>query len=230
MDINRLGKSLNARGAWINFRHPPYSIRRVLERTSLMAVGLGYGLLLLFNLQLPAEQRRQAQREDLNYAKAILRQSKDLILRADSVSASEKSIDPILLKRLLSDISSFHLLISMHPKGFEAGFVIPDVIGGINLGKVIASYGLQTYQGDAKYGPVLIDIDSVYYLIIKDEIELHGNTWNIYLVEDISRQIRQQEILAWVLILAALLASMVTLLLTRTAFDEVWSLCSALAA
>ncbi|KZR65757.1 Sensor kinase CusS [Prochlorococcus sp. MIT 1303] len=181
-----------------------------------MAVGLGYGLLLLFNLQLPAEQRRQAQREDLDYVKAILRQSKDLILRADSVSASENSIDPLLLKRLLSDFSSFRLLISMHPKGFEAGFVIPDVRGGINLGKILASYGLQIYQGDAKYGPVLIDIDSVYYLIIKDEIELHGNTWNIYLVEDISRQIRQQEILTWVLILAALLASMVTLLLTRT--------------
>ncbi|KZR70041.1 Sensor kinase CusS [Prochlorococcus marinus str. MIT 1313] len=104
----------------------------------------------------------------------------------------------------------------MHPKGFEAGFVVPDVSGGINLGKVLAFYGLQKYQGDAKYGPALIDIDSVYYLIIKDEIELHGNTWNIYLVEDISRQIRQQEVLAWVLILAALLASMVTLLLTRS--------------
>ncbi len=181
-----------------------------------MAVGLGYGLLLLFNLQLPAEQRRQAQREDLNYAKAILRQSKDLILRADSVSASENRIDPLLLKRLLSDFSSFHLLISMHPKGFEAGFVMPDVRGGINLGKVLASYGLQNYRGDAKYGPVLIDIDSVYYSIIKDEIKLHGNAWNIYLVEDVSRQIRQQEILTWVLILAALLASMVTLLLTRT--------------
>ncbi|ABM78817.1 sensor histidine kinase [Prochlorococcus marinus] len=207
---------MNARGAWINFRHPPYSIRRVLERTSLMAVGLGYGLLLLFNLQLPAEQRRQAQREDLDDAKAILRQSKDLILRADSVSASENSIDPLLLKRLLSDFSSFHLLISMHPKGFEAGFVMPDVRGDISLGRVLSSYGLQKYQGDAKYGPVLIDIDSAYYSIIKDEIELHGNTWNIYLVQDVSRQIRQQNILTIILILAALLASMVTLFLTRT--------------
>ncbi|KZR65082.1 HAMP domain-containing sensor histidine kinase [Prochlorococcus sp. MIT 1306] len=215
MDINRLGKSLRVRGAWVNLRSPPYSIRRVLERTSLMAVLLGYGLLLLFNVQLPAEQRRQSQLEALEYAKAVLRKSKDSILRSDPASASGASIDPLLLKRLLSNFSSFRLVLWMHPKGFEAGLVKPDVNSNVSLGRVLALRYLQNQDGDSQYGPILVDGDSGHYSIAKDEIKLHGNTWNIYLLEDVTRQIRQQEILTLIIILAASIASMVTLFLTR---------------
>ena len=52
MDIPRLGKPFGVRGARAIHKSAPYSIRRALERTSLMAVMLGYGLLLLFTVQL----------------------------------------------------------------------------------------------------------------------------------------------------------------------------------
>ncbi|KZR66920.1 HAMP domain-containing histidine kinase [Cyanobacteria bacterium 150NLHA] len=216
LDLCNLGKSLRIRREWGSLRSPPYSIRSVLERTSLMAVLLGYGLLLLFNVQLPAEQRRQSQLEALEYAKDLLGKSKDSILRSDPASASGASIDPVLLKRLLSDFSSFRLVLWMHPKGFEAGLVKPDVISNVSLGRVLGLRYLQNNQGNSQYGPILIDVDSGHYSIAKDEIKLHGNTWNIYLLEDVSRQIYQQKILILIIILAGSIASMVTLFLART--------------
>ncbi|MFL0751139.1 MAG: sensor histidine kinase [Prochlorococcus sp.] len=216
MDIQRLGKSLAARFSRSFNSSTPYSIRRALERTSLMAVMLGYGLLLLFSVQLPAEQRRQSQIEALKYAKVTLREAKDSILHVDSVSGSGSSIDPLLLKRVLSNLSSFRLALWMHPKGFEAGLVMPEEMTNALFVDSPALDYLANNQHYSSFGPVLLSADSGYYYFTKDQIRLHGNTWSLYLLEDVSQQIRQQQILTLILVLAAFIASMVTLLLTRT--------------
>jgi len=216
MDIPRLGKPFGVRGARAIHKSAPYSIRRALERTSLMAVMLGYGLLLLFSVQLPAEQRRQSQIQALKYAKTILRESKDSILDTDPSTTSRSSIDPLLLKRVLSDFSSFRLALWMHPKGFEEGLVMPDKISNALLLRSPALRYLEDNQLYSRFGPVLLSTDSDHYYLTKDQIRLHGNTWSLYLLEDVSQQIRQQQILTLILILAASIASMVTLLLTRT--------------
>ncbi|MFL0795769.1 MAG: sensor histidine kinase, partial [Prochlorococcus sp.] len=181
MDIPRLGKLFGVRGARAIHKSAPYSIRRALERTSLMAVMLGYGLLLLFSVQLPAEQRRQSQIQALKYAKTILRESKDSILDTDPSSISRSSIDPLLLKRVLSDFSSFRLALWMHPKGFEEGLVMPDKISNALLLRSPALRYLEDNQLYSRFGPVLLSTDSDHYYLTKDQIRLHGNTWSLYL-------------------------------------------------
>ena len=73
-------------------------MRRSLERTSLMAVLLGYGLLLYVNLTLQPLQQKQRQERAFEHAKTILRDSESSILRDDSGSSSGQSIDTKLLQ------------------------------------------------------------------------------------------------------------------------------------
>ena len=89
------------------------SIQRRLERTGVVALLLGYGLLLAVNLQLFREQRYQRQLQTMRRAERLLRSSED-------------QQDPQALRRILSDFSSFDLVLWGHPDGSPAGLVMPQ--------------------------------------------------------------------------------------------------------
>ncbi len=72
-------------------------IQRRLERTSLLAVFLGYGLLLAVDLQLFKEQRYQRQLLTMRKAEMLL------------TSSHQDQNDPAVLRRILSDFSTFDL-------------------------------------------------------------------------------------------------------------------------
>ena len=195
-------------------------MRRSLERTSLMAVLLGYGLLLYVNLTLQPLQQKQRHERAFEHAKTILRDSESSILRVDLDSPSGQSIDSKLLQEVLGHLSSYRSEICLHPKGGDRELVTRALIGNnfIDQNPEIRLACERFSQSGST--PIIYGSDSGQYSVESGEIKLHGEAWQMYLVDDITEEIEYQQILAWILTPTAILASLITILLTRAGIQR----------
>ena len=109
---------------WRRWWQTPSTIQSRLERTSLIAVLLGYGLLLAVDLQLFNEQRHQRQLQTMERAELLLAESAEAMARSSGGSRQGR-FDSSGLQRTLSDFSSYRLALWMHPQGIPASLVAP---------------------------------------------------------------------------------------------------------
>ena len=178
------------------------SIQRRLERTGVMALLLGYGLLLAVNLQLFREQRYQRQLQTMRRAERLLRSSED---QQDSQA----------LRRILSDFSSFDLVLWGHPDGFPASLVMPQ---SSHNDRLASSPGL-LLQAESRsvqnMAPQLFEYDDRSYMLSSEEINWGGTPWRFHLLRDVSDAVAFQRQLNGLLLLAAVLASLVSILINR---------------
>ena len=182
---------------------PPTAIQRRLERTSLVAVLLGYGLLLMVNLQVFAQQRYQRQLD-------IMRRAERVVLR----SSAEK-VDVQTLQRTLSHFSSFDLALWGHPTRFPAGMVLPQ----LSSNDLIVSTPALRFQAEEQVRrmsrPQTFEAEGRTYLVSGTTLTLGKTPWSLYLLKDVSQDVALQRQLNLILTVAALLASLVTLMLNR---------------
>ena len=178
------------------------SIQRRLERTGLLALLLGYGLLLAVNLQLFKEQRYQRQLQTMRRAEQVLRSSQD-------------QEDPEALRRILSDFSSFDLVLWGHPDGFPSGMVMPQTS---NHDRLASSPGLlfQAEERSAqRMAPQLFQHADRSYMLSSTQLNWGGTPWTFHLLRDVSDAVAFQRQLNGLLLLAAVLASVVSILINR---------------
>lgn len=178
------------------------SIQRRLERTGVVALLLGYGLLLAVNLQLFREQRYQRQLQTMRRAERLL-------------SSSQNRQDPQALRRVFSDFSSFDLALWGHPDGVPAGLVMPQSSGHDRLS---ARPGLR-FEAEQRalrqMAPQLFEHDERSYMLSSAQLPWRGTSWTFYLLRDVSDAIAFQRQLNGLLLLAAVLASVVSILINR---------------
>ena len=178
------------------------SIQRRLERTGVVALLLGYGLLLAVNLQVFREQRHQRQLQIMRRAERLLRSGED---QQDSQA----------LRRILSDFSSFDLVLWGHPDGFPAGLVMPQ---SSNNDRLASRPGL-LIEAEARSeqitAPQLFEHDDRSYMVSSEAINWGGTLWRFHLLRDVSDAVAFQRQLNGLLLLAAVLASVVSLLINR---------------
>ena len=178
------------------------SIQRRLERTGVVALLLGYGLLLAVNLQVFREQRHQRQLQIMRRAERLLRSGED---QQDSQA----------LRRILSDVSSFDLVLWGHPDGFPAGLVMPQ---SSNNDRLASRPGL-LIEAEARSeqitAPQLFEHDDRSYMVSSEAINWGGTLWRFHLLRDVSDAVAFQRQLNGLLLLAAVLASVVSLLINR---------------
>ena len=198
------------------FGSPSFSMRRALERTSLLSVLFGYGLFLYVILTLQPLQRKQRQVMTFDHVKTTLQKSEPLLIGTNPKSSSQKSIDLQSLQRVLSDLSSYRLAIWMHPIGIPGDFVIPTSTSNTFFQKVPSLRNATKNISKSELGPIVYSVNSRHFALDSSEIQFHGKTWKIHLVDDITQEIEYQQILAWILPPIALIASLITILLTRS--------------
>lgn len=194
---------------WMPPRRPHFTtastaIQRRLERTSLLAVLLGYALLLAVNLQLFKEQRYQRQLQTMRRAELLL-----------ISSAQAPSQAPAVLRRVLSDFSTFDLALWGHPTGFPAGMVMPQP----SSNDWLASSPDLRFQAEEfarrRMAPQMFEHDNRRYMLSSTSLDWRGTPWTLYLLRDVSDEVAFQRQLNGLLLLAAVLASLVSILLNR---------------
>ena len=172
------------------------SIRRQLERTGLLAVLTGYGLLLLVNVQLFQQQRNQRQ--------MITMQRAERLLRSNVAVAGQ----PQKLQRLLSSFSSSKLALWGHfadQQSVDAALMDPSAD--------LRQRAEQLAQNPSR--PQLFRNRSGSYMITSRALELNGNPFRLYLLDDVSAEVAFQRQLNALLLLAAVLAALLSVLLNR---------------
>ena len=182
---------------------PPTAIQRRLERTSLVAVLLGYGLLLVVNLQVFAQQRYQRQLD-------MMRRAERVVLRS-----SAEQVDAQTLQRTLSHFSTFDLALWGHPTGFPAGMVMPQ----LSSNDLIVSTPALRFQAEEQVRrmsrPQTFEAEGRTYTVSGTTLSLGKTPWSLYLLKDVSEDVALQHQLNWILTAAAVLASLITILLNR---------------
>ena len=183
-------------------------IQRRLERTSLVAVLLGYGLLLAVNLQVFSQQRYQRQLNTMSRAERVL-------LRSDEDPAAADN-----LQRILSHFSTFDLALWGHPMSLPAGMVMPQ----LSSNDFIASAPGLRFRAEElvrrSSRPQTFRFEGSTYTVSGKTLNLGGMKWSLYLLRDVSSDVALQQLLTWILTGAALLASMVTLGLNRSGIQR----------
>ena len=197
-----------------------FSIRRSIERNSLIAVLLGYGLILYVILTLQPLQQKQRQERAFEHATTTIRQFDTAILSADAESPSGKSVDPDLLQQVLGQLSSYRLAICMHPKGVESELVTPILIDKALVEKTPAILLACERLIKSELTSALHKSDFAQYSVESGEVDLYGAIWEMHLVVDSSDEAEYQEILIWILAPTVILASLITILLTRAGIQQ----------
>ena len=185
-----------------------------------MAVLLGYGLMLYVILTLQPLQQKQRQERAFEHAITTIKRSHAAIHSQAPHSHSDKSIDPDLLQQVLGQLSSYNLAICMHPKGVESELVTPVLTDndlGENTPSILLACEKFVNPGSAS---VLQGSDLAKYSVESGVIELHGEPWTLHLLADVSDEAEYREILAWILAPTFILASLITILITRTGIRE----------
>ena len=184
------------------------SIQRRLERTGVVALLLGYGLLLAVNLQLFREQRYQRQLQTMRRAERLLRSSED-------------QQDPQALRRILSDFSSFDLVLWGHPDGFPAGLVMPQ---SSNNDRLASSPGL-LLQAEARSNQSMA-LSCLSMTSAATCSAARRSTGAARLAVSSAPRCERCGCLSaatqWLLLLAAVLASLVSILINRGGIRAVW--------
>jgi len=180
----------------VSARVEPTSIRRRLERTALLAVLLGYGLLVLATAQLFQQQRNQRQLTTMQRAERLL---------LGNVAVAEQ---PQQLQRLFGMFSSSGLALWGHfanQTSVEAALMDPSAD--------LRQRAEQLAQNQSR--PQLFRNRSSSYMITGRVLEMNGNPLHLYLLEDVSAEVAFQHQLNALLLLAAVLAALVSVLLNR---------------
>ena len=185
------------------FTAQPPSIQRRLERTGATAVLLGYGLLLVVNLQVFSRQRDQHQLETMDRAERLLLRS-----RADQA-------DDGALQRSLNHFSTFDRAVWGHPVKTSAEMVMPQ----LSSNDFIASNPTLRARAQAlarsASRPQTFQHEGRTYTVSRAGLTLGDEPWTLFLLTDVSQDVALQHQLNWILTAAALLASLVTLILNR---------------
>ena len=171
------------------------SIRRRLQRFGLLAVLLGYGLLLVVTVQLFQQQRNQRQ--------LVTMQRAERLLRSKAAVAGE----PQQLQRVLSRFSGSNLALWGHVLGQQSALLTPQI------SVPLRQRAEQLVEGHPK--PRLFRDRNSSYLISSSVMDLNGNQLKLYLLEDVSEEVAFQRQLNALLLLAAALAALLTVLLNR---------------
>lgn len=178
-------------------------IQRRLERTSLLAVFLGYGLLLAVDLQLFKEQRYQRQLLTMRKAEMLL------------TSSHQDQNDPAVLRRILSDFSTFDLALWGHPAGFPAGMVMPQPSSNDRLTSSPSLRFQAEELARRRMAPQLFEHANRSYMLSSARLDWGSTPWTLYLLRDVSDEVAFQRQLNGLLLFAAFLASLVSILLNR---------------
>ena len=171
------------------------SLRRRLQRSSLLAVLLGYGLLLVVTFQLFQQQRHQRQLVSMRRAERLLR------------SNVGDAGQPQKLQRLLSSLSGSTQVFWGHPLGEQPALLMPQISGPLR------QRAEQLVEGQV--GPQLFRDRNSSYLISSRVMDLNGNGLKLYLLENVSEEVAYQRQLNALLFLATALAALLSVLLYR---------------
>ncbi len=177
------------------------SIRRRLQRSALLAVLLGYGLLLLVTVQLFQQQRNQRQLSTMQRAERLLRSNVAL------------AGQPQRLQRLVGPFSSANLALWGHPVGQKS--VSPALM---DPSEDLRQRAEQLVQNQSR--PQLFRDRNSSYMITSRVMTLNGNAFRLYLLEDVSDEVALQHQLNGLLLLAAVLAAVLSALLNRRGIDR----------
>ena len=177
------------------------SIRRRLQRSSVLAVLLGYGLLVLVTFQLFKQQRNQRQLTTMNRAERLLR---------SNVAVAGQ---PQQLQRLFGAFSSSNLALWGHPAGQKS--VSPALI---DPSEDLRQRAEQLAQNQSR--PQLFRDRNSSFMVTSRVMTLNGNSFRLYLLEDVSDEVALQHQLNGLLLLAALLAAVLSALLNRRGIDR----------
>ena len=172
------------------------SIRRRLQCTALLSVLLGYGVLLLVNVQLFKQQRHHRQ--------LITMQRAERLLRSNVVVAGQ----PQQLQRLFSSFSNSHLTLWGHfaaQQSVDAGLMHPSAD--------LRQRAEQLAQNHSR--PQLLRNLSSSYMVTSRSLNLNGNPFKLYVLDDVSAEVSFQHQLNALLLVAAVLAALVSFLLHR---------------
>ncbi|QNI53320.1 two-component sensor histidine kinase [Synechococcus sp. BIOS-E4-1] len=172
------------------------SIRRRLERTSVLVVLLGYALLVLANVQLFQQQRNQRQLTTMQRAERLLRSNVAL------------AGQPQQLQRLFGAFSSSNLAVWGHfsdQQSVDAALMDPSAD--------LRQRAEQLAQNQSR--PQLFRNRSNSYIVTSRVVNLNGNPFHLYLLEDVSAEMAFQHQRNALLLLAAVLAALVSVLLNR---------------
>ena len=177
------------------------SIRRRLQRSSVLAVLLGYGLLVLVTVQLFKQQRNQRQLTTMQRAERLLRSNVDV------------GEQPQQLQRQFAAFSSSNLALwgrFADQKPLTAGLMNPP--------EDLRQKAEQLAQNQSR--PQLFRHRSSSYMIASRVVNLNGNPLRLYLLEDVSAQVAfQRQLNGWLLLVAVVAASL-SVLLTRRGIDR----------
>ena len=177
------------------------SIRRRLERTAWLAMLLGYGVLLLANVQLFQQQRNQRQ--------LTMMQRAERLLRSNVALAGQ----PQQLQDLFGAFSSSNLALWGHfadQQPVDAALVDPSAD--------LRQRAEQLAQNQSR--PQLFRNRSSSYMITSRVVNLNGNPLRLYLLEDVSAEVAFQRQLNGWLLLVAVLAALLSVLLNRRGIDR----------
>ena len=177
------------------------SIRRRLQRTALLAMLLGYGVLLLVTVQLFKQQRQQRQ--------LITIQRAERLLRSNVVVAGQ----PQQLQRLFSSFSNSNLMLWGHfaaQQSADAALMHPSAD--------LRQRAEQLAQHQSR--PQLFRYRSSNYMITSSVMTLNGNPFRLYLLENVSAEVALQRQLNALLLLGAVLAALLSALLNRRGIDR----------
>jgi two-component system OmpR family sensor kinase len=204
---------------WRRWLQAPSTIQSRLERTSLIAVLLGYGLLLAVDLQLFNEQRYQRQLQTMERAELLLAESAQAMARSSGGSRKGR-FDSSGLQRTLSDFSSYRLALWMHPQGIPASLVAPKRSSNALISTMPGLRERAETLAHRNTLPQLFEDQDRHYVISSRVVEFGGASWDLYLLEDVSEEVRFQRLLNGLLLLAAALASLVTILINRRGIER----------
>lgn len=183
-------------------------IRRQLERTGLLALLLGYGVLLLGNVQLFKHQRNQRQLR-------MIQRAERLLLRNLSVSGQ-----PPQLERLFSNFSNSDFVLWGHSAGQNSSLLMPQ---NVSSSVIPASANLRR-QAEQVVGnqsrPQLFHSRGGSYMITSRSLNLPDNLLRLYLLENVSEELAFQHRLHGLLLLVAVFASLMSVLLNRRGVDH----------
>ena len=171
------------------------SIQRRLQRSSVLTVLLGYGLLVLVTVQLFKQQRYQRQLTTMNRAERLLR------------SNVAVACQPQQRQRLLSAFSGSTQVLWGQPLGQQPALLTPQI------SVPLRQRAEQFVEGHSR--PQLFRDRNSSYLISSRVMDLNGTQLKLYLLEDVSEEVAFQRQLNALLLLATALVALVSVLLNR---------------
>lgn len=184
-------------------RMPSSGIQRRLERTSASAVLLGYGLLLLVNLQVFSRNRDQRQLDTMAMAERLLVRSKG------------DQADGGALQRCFNHFSTFDRAIWGQPTGSAAGMVMPQLSSNDFIASNPELRARAQDLARSASSPQTFAHEARTYTVSTAAVNLSDEPWRLYLLTDVSQDVAMERQLNLILTAAALLASLVTLMLNR---------------